>query len=75
VVARYDNEQRERSMTDGVDVVEHQITMLAIDGLMMGQMLGFMPPEHLRQAIMKRLEARTRAFPIEKPTSPSQNRP
>ncbi|VTS08878.1 TetR/AcrR family transcriptional regulator [Tuwongella immobilis] len=71
VILEHDKKQRERVEQDGVDPVEHSITMLAIDGLMMGQMLGFRPPEHLYDAIIRRLEHRTRQFPMPPSDAPA----
>lgn len=52
-----------RIASDGVDVVENYITMLAVEGLNMGRLLGKELPKAVSDAVVRRLHERTRTGP------------
>lgn len=64
--AKWHQEWEEKIAADGIDPVEHHITILARDGLCFRKMMGMPLPEVLHKQILKRLEERT--YP---PKSPS----
>lgn len=70
---RWHTDWEEKIASDGVDLVEHYITILARDGLCFWKMSGMQPPEGLMEPILKRLEERTR--PPKSPVVPPVKKP